>query len=202
LQAPDDFAMAVAAAATPVAETWVVGDLEPETETSTCWGPALVPSVQVIEARPWSSVATAEAATVPPPELTMKLRLTSATTVLPESVARTTTTSGSICPTVALWPPPETTASTAAACCTMTATVAEALPEDAVTVAVPFWTAVSKPEASTVTTEGSSLDRLIVPLKDCPFWSRTVAASARVASNHRAWRDRDHGRARRLKLGH
>ena len=57
----------------------------------------------------------------------------------------------------------------------MTATVADTLPERAVTVAVPFLSALTKPVPSTPTTKGSALTQATVPPKLCPFWSRAVA---------------------------
>ena len=140
-----------------------------------------MPSVQVVEASPWASVATVEAPTVPPPDVTTNVRFTPATVEPRASSARTTRASASACPTVAVWPSPETIAISVATCSTVTVTVADRLPDVAVTVAVPFWTAVSKPVASTVATEGLSLDQMIVPLMGWPFWSRILAVSVMVA---------------------
>ena len=69
----------------------------------------------------------------------------------------------------------------AAACATVIAEVALAEPEVAVTLAVPFVTAVTRPVVETVATDPSDVAHdTLAPLIVAPFWSLTVADSCWV----------------------
>ncbi len=62
------------------------------------------------------------------------------------------------------------------------AALARASATDAVTIAVPFPVAVTRPDASTAATEALSLDQVTeAPGIACPFWSRTAARSRAVS---------------------
>ncbi|MDE0099836.1 MAG: hypothetical protein OXM87_09555 [Truepera sp.] len=67
------------------------------------------------------------------------------------------------------------------ACSTTIRALPDTAPEVAVTVAAPLLTAVTSPEALTVTTDGSLLAQVMVaPVMARPFWSRTSAVSSAV----------------------
>ena len=69
-------------------------------------------------------------------------------------------------------------------CMTVTLLVADALPDRAVMVAVPFFTAVTRPCVLTVATPAALLVQVTTgPAIDWPFRSRTVAVSWTVSPN-------------------
>ena len=152
------------------------GIATPGLPADTLWVPETGPSVQVVRAWPLTSVVADGVPTLPPPPLTEKVTVAPATACVVESFTCTTSGCASALPTVADCASPETLRIPAPTCATVTAALWVAVPEVAVTCALPFATAVAKPVVLPTVATAASVDAHDTTAADiaCPRWSFTT----------------------------